>query len=377
MLKCRKIGKIVKLGKRGIGSMGLSTTLSTEQMSKKHQTWTKKEITYLKKNFGKMPISKIAADLDKSYSATHYQLKKMGLTSPKKKITEQDHAFILNHWLTDSVQEIATHLQTTPAVIYRHAKLLGLEVEKPTRFWTVEEEAYLVEHWEAKSVSQFAHYFDRSEACVRKKAESFGLKRYKTPRRDWSKEDLKYLKKSWGKEDVFELAKVLDRTPEAIRKKAAQLNLKRLRRAKDLKPWTPEEESFLIEHWHSHTIDYLTRNLKKSKNGVYSKAHRLKLGPKFDYGYTAKEAAILLGYADGSTVVRWIDKGWLKAGRTKILKNDHYCISDNQLKTFMKAHQNLWSFETIKFDFFHDSNASWIAEKRKADRQKWLDSLGA
>ena len=349
---------------------------STDIMVNSRQDWTLEEITYLKNNVGTLSVSEMAKTLGRPYRSTYYQLEKNGISPGRRGLTDADQTFLLTHWGTLSIQELAAALNVSKTAIYRRAKTLGLQVNHPTRFWTEEEEAYLIANWKTKSLPELQKHFNRTESCIRKKAHSFGLRKLNTSsRRTWSNEDLIYLKNHWGKDDVFDIAKRLDRSPGSIRKKAGVMKLKRLRRAKDLKPWTPEEEAFLIEHWHSHSIGYLTRNLKKSTHGVYSKAHRLKLGPKFDDGYTASEVSRMLGYSCGSSAVRWIEKGWLKAKRSKILKNGNYCISENQIKTFMRLHPELWSFETLTFDPFYDSNAPWVHEKRKADRQKFLNSL--
>lgn len=347
------------------------TTVTTRQ------AWTPEEIGYLKQNFGSLSIPTMAKALNRSYSTTHRQLEKMGLKRGKKVFGPEDHDFILKNWGRLSTQEIADHLNASKSVIYVQARNLGLNTTHSSRFWTEEEEAYLIKHWHNKSLPELQKHFNRSEACIRKKANNFGLRKHATPRKLWTDDELTYLKKHWGKEDVFEIAKTLNRTPDAIRRQAANLKLKRLRRAKDLKPWTPEEEAFLIEHWHSHSVGYLSRNLKKSVNAIHAKANRLKLGPKFDDGYTATEVSRILGYACGGTVVQWIEKGWLKAKRSRILSNRNYCITEKQLKSFMKAHPNLWSFERLTYDPFYDSNATWVNEKRKVDRQKFLDSLDA
>lgn len=352
---------------------GLAAKPSSEPL--KRQAWTPDELNYLKENMEKCTIQQLADHLGRTYYMTHYQLKKMGYSSKRQVFTPEKQAYLKTHWNKLTPDVLATDLQTSKSVIYRQAAQLGLEVQNPTRFWTEEEETYLIHHWERQSLEHFVQHFNRSEACIRKKAQSFGLRRYKTPYREWSDEEVRYLKKHWGKVDVFDLAKQLDRTPESIRRKAGLMKLKRLRRYKDLTPWTPEQEAFLIEHWHSHSVGYVMRNLKKSRSSVYSKANRLKLGPKFDDGYTALEVAQMMGYCHGSSVVRWIEKGWLKAKRSKILQNRNYCIGETQLKTFMKAHQELWSFETLNFDPFHDSNSEWVLRKREEDRAKFLASL--
>lgn len=360
--------------------MNQETALTTGGQSKKskatRKTWTAEEIAYLKTNFGTQTILEMAEALGCTYSATRHQLKKMGLKKETHQWSLEDDAFLKANWGSLTPHELAEALNSSLSVIYRKAKRLNLKTTLQPRSWTEEEELYLIQHWKKKGCRHFAQKFNRPLDSIYQKANGLGLKKAERGRA-WSESDEAFLKKNWMTLDVFELAKVLDRTPEAIRRRAALLNLERLRDPKKIQPWSEEEVAFLIEHWHTNSVAFICRKLKKSESGVRLKANRLKLGPKFDSGYTAKEVSRMLGYSCGSTTVRWIEKGWLKARRNKLLQNNQYCIGEKELKSFMKNHPELWSFETITFDPFYDSNATWVNQKRVSDRQKFLESLDA
>lgn len=336
--------------------------------------WTEEEILYLKEHASHLSVTEMAKTLNRSYRSTYYQLEKRGWLVPRRFLSDKDRDFISKNWRKLSINELCESLNLSRSVIYREARLLGLELTRPLHFWTEEEEAYLVQNWKQKSLAELAKKLNRTPGCVRQKAHNFGLRRRgNEPRRIWTAEDESYLRLHWGKSPISELSEHLRRTPAAIRIKASHLKLERLREASELEPWSAEDEAFLVENWQSQSIDQLMKQFNKSAPAIYAKAYRLKLGAKIDDGYSASEVARILGVYSSKTVIYWIEKGWITGKRSRLFNNHNYCITETQLKNFMRQHPHRWSFENLTYDPFYDSNAKWVREKRQADRQAFLE----
>ena len=343
-------------------------------MVKNNRLWTLEEENYLKINYGRLSVEELAESLNRTKASIHAKAAKLNLTTSFISLCEVDIAFLKANWEKLSAKELAKHFNLSVESIYRYAKLLNLSANRAERHWTVEEEAYLIKYWNKKKRYELEKIFNCRGECLRRKAKMLGIYQESSRNRRWTDEETHFLQSNWEKLDVFELAKELDRRPESIRTKARELKLKRLRPEKDLVSWTAEEEAFLVENWDTRSQKYLMRHLNKSYAAIASKANRLNLGPKLDNGYTALEVSRMLGFHK-SKVIDLINEGKLKAKYSKNSSRRKYNITEKQLKSFMKAHPDLWSFETINFDPFHDTNGKWITEKRKNDHEKHLAGL--
>lgn len=156
--------------------------------------------------------------------------------------------------------------------------------------------------------------------------------------RAWEPWEDEFMITNYGKLSRQEIAKKLNRTVPAINNRAKKLDL----RTKKPSDWTEEEISFMCANWRNMSIKNIAKRLGRSFHAVEVKATRLQLGPQIDpQKWTAQEICYLLRI-DHWTVLRWIEKGLLKAKIAPTMGQKIYQISTSELLRFLKENPERW-----------------------------------
>lgn len=134
------------------------------------------------------------------------------------------------------------------------------------------------------------------------------------------------------------------------------------------KKWTKEEREYLKENWGSIKVDTIAKTLKRSKKAIENQAYYLGLGTQMKW-YSPREIADILG-VHLSTIKRHMDEGKLESVRDKT-KNKRRMSSEQQIRTFMKKHQDLWDTRKVTINLY-TNEVKWYKEKMERDKQRPL-----
>ena len=137
------------------------------------------------------------------------------------------------------------------------------------------------------------------------------------------------------------------------------------------KKWSKKEISYLDENWGKKTLSKISKSLKRSKNGVFIKAKRLKLGAstRADEYLTANQASLMLGIKDSNIVLRWIKiKNLPSQKRTMLFEKQFWMIKHEELIDWLEKNQD--KFDSRKIELYAlGSEPEWLQEKRKEDKK--------
>lgn len=101
--------------------------------------------------------------------------------------------------------------------------------------------------------------------------------------------------------------------------------------------WTEEEERYLESHLHRQKIGIIAKHLGRTETAVKLKAKRLGVNKKGE-GYTARGLGLGLG-CDSHKIIKWVEKGWLKAARRGTdCVFDYWLFLDQDIRDFLIAH---------------------------------------
>lgn len=134
------------------------------------------------------------------------------------------------------------------------------------------------------------------------------------------------------------------------------------------KKWTKEEREYLKENWGSIKVDTIAKTLKRSKKAIGNQAYYLGLGTQMKW-YSPREIADILG-VHLSTIKRYMNEGKLESVRDKT-KNKRRMSSEQQIRTFMKKHQDLWDTRKVTINLY-TNEVKWYKEKMERDKQRPL-----
>lgn len=134
-------------------------------------------------------------------------------------------------------------------------------------------------------------------------------------------------------ETIAQLSRALGVPHYTIKRWAQVLGLARTKE----KPWSESEVAYLEAHFHRLHVSTLARKLGRTVTAVALKAKRLGIR-KCGEGYTVRSLALALG-VDDHKVVRWINRGLLRASRRQTDREcDPYLITETAVRDFIARH---------------------------------------
>ena len=137
---------------------------------------------------------------------------------------------------------------------------------------------------------------------------------------------------------------------------------------RQFKKWTDEERSYLSNKWGSVKISSLCKELGRTQKAIEDQAWSMGLGTQMRW-YSSSEIANMLGLGL-CTVKRYMDSGKMPHLRDKT-KSKRRMASDEQIKQFMRNHQDLWDTRKVTINLY-ENNPTWYKEKIERDKLKPL-----
>lgn len=138
----------------------------------------------------------------------------------------------------------------------------------------------------------------------------------------------------------------------------------------DRRDWTKKEESFVSWHAGYRTVNWMSKQLKRSLSSVVLKLKRMKISRRIRKGYTMRDLELCFGIDH-----RGIEK-WVRAGQLKIRKRhtkrplDIWWVEDAQILAFIQAHPMAFRLDKVDQQWFMDliTNGGLIRKALKAER---------
>ena len=243
--------------------------------------FTEKELKYIKKNWGVVPITDMARKLGVSRIMIDNQAKKMNLpklgNNPYKKWTKKkiDKLKVLAEEMT--ITELANYFKTTNEAIITVAHKNNIKLINNRIHWTEEDNNILREYASMYSLQEISEKMNRSSSSIRVQARRLKiniLSNEEYQNSIWTEENTKELRKlvEEGKY-LLEITKIMNKKDLTIIKKAKELGLTIKR--ENQRKWTKEEQEELIELSKTKKISELVKILDRTSSSIKDQARRL------------------------------------------------------------------------------------------------------
>lgn len=201
----------------------------------------------------------------------------------RQRWTAEEDEYLRASFGTAPSSEIARHLgRTRSAVAQRALKVLLLPrkgVRPSGAKWEPGSDAFLQSNYGGIHTKEIAATLHRTVSAVHSRAHILHLTRrtIRGPRRPWSVEDERYVLEIYGKVSRAELEKQLNRTPAAISARASRprWGLAAPRRSRN--DWSPMEDAVLRSGYGKTPIQSISHALGRTMCSIYSRAHKLGL----------------------------------------------------------------------------------------------------
>lgn len=232
-----------------------------------------------------------------------------------------------------------------------HASLAPVTVERKRYFWTTREIALLKEHYPSVGVSGCLPILPgREVGAIYQKAAGLGIPAPRTPdrpRHRWTTTDhidaaiQRVYETKPDKNAVNQLARAVMRPRWWVSKRASTLGFVAPRFKEP--PWSEAEKEILHANAYKGPSAIrralARRGFKRSETAIIVQRKRLGCFTEDPNHYTATGLAGLFG-VDAKTVTRWIEKGWLSAGRrgterTPLQGGDQWWIHRRDVRAFV------------------------------------------
>ena len=243
--------------------------------------FTEKELKYIRKNWGVVPITDMARKLGVSRIMIDNQAKKMNLpklgNNPYKKWTKKkiDKLKVLAEEMT--ITELANYFKTTNDAIITVAHKNNIKLIDNKIHWTEEDNNILREYASMYSLQEISEKMNRSSSSIRVQARRLNiniLSNEEYQNSIWTEENTKELRNlvEEGKY-LLEITKIMNKKDLTIIKKAKELGLTIKR--ENQKKWTREEQEELIELSKTKKISELVKILDRTSSSIKDQARRL------------------------------------------------------------------------------------------------------
>ena len=262
--------------------------------------YTKEELNYIKTNWGVIPVSEMARQLNVSRIMVENQARQMNLpklgNNPYRKWTESKVDKLRTLAKKKTITQLAEYFKTTNTAIITVAHKNNIELIDDKVHWTEEDNKLLREFAKTCDLGEIATLMDRTTSSVRLQALRLGIAILPNKEHEestWTEENTDDLIKLINEDkSLLEIAKVMHKKDQTILKKAEELSLEI--KKESYKPWTIEEQNKLIELSKTKKISELVDEFGRTSVSIKSQAKKLGIAIINDRrNWTPEEYAIL------------------------------------------------------------------------------------
>jgi len=194
--------------------------------------WKEFDINYLRRNYPNKSVESIARSLKRSSASILGKVYQLKIYVPKPKRWSEDELNMLRKlWINKrySIDEVAAKLNKTRQATHYQAWKMGLRRPQVWRFWKKEETAYLRRNYKVKTYREIAEHLGISTPAVFKKAIRIGLKLREAPR-PWTEAEDEFIRQNYRKIPTKEIAQKLNRATDSIINRAGPLGISKGKR---------------------------------------------------------------------------------------------------------------------------------------------------
>jgi len=144
--------------------------------------WSQFELNYILKNYSNKPSDSIARSLKRTVASVDNKARQLDIYVPKpKKWSPQQIEMLKQLWPDKkySIDDVAAKLNKTRPATHYQAWKMGLRRPQVWKFWTKEEVKYLKKNYKKKTYVQIAKELDRSLDAIINRAGPLGISRKK------------------------------------------------------------------------------------------------------------------------------------------------------------------------------------------------------
>jgi len=247
--------------------------------------WTKKEVEFLKKNYGKMSNKEIAKRLNRSYGSIQPKAKELGLKF--EYWTKRQINLLRELYPNESNKKISKIIKKNLSAINHMAKRLGLKKDKKAlskiyregKGWTEYKVKYLIENYPRGNTKEIAKRLKKKVGAIIAMAGYLGIKKIKEPKWKWTEEEIEYFRKNYTKRTNSEWAKFFNKPRSNIQVMAKKLGLKK----PSNKKMTEDKIEILKKYYANTSNKKLSEMMKVSISIIQKWAVRLKLKKSEEY----------------------------------------------------------------------------------------------
>lgn len=272
------------------------------------------------------------------------KLQSLGIfVSTKYRFTEEDIAYLREHYPKDDIQEIMKHFpKSTKQSIHSICSRYNIQSKQREECkWTKNELEIIEKYYYSKSLEEIYNMIGgrhTMDAIQSKALKFFGYSKS----RDWTEDEDKIMIQYYSKEPVDSILKRLpNRTRNSVINRARILNLTSY--IKVLTNWTEEETQYLIENWLDKSDKQLAKEIGKSQKSIKSKRYYLGLSRTANHYNKAT-------YENLNKFLRGNSQDW----KNKSMLNCNYQCVLSGSKDFAIHH--LYSFSRIVNEIIKENN---------------------
>lgn len=237
--------------------------------------WTRKELLFLERNYGKLTAAAIARRLNRTEQSVRGKLNIAGLTGTGgQPWTDGEIAYLRKQYGTAPVAELATELGRTPEAVELKAGRLGLR--RTLHKLTKDEKEWIVQNLGKMSYESIARKYGVSPQRIQRIAHANGY-RPRPYMREWTDHDVEYLRRHYGTKSRKEIAVALGRSVATVQMKACKLGLTNAEEHGNHRRWRTHEEEILRELYSKKSQQEIAAMLNRTVRSVSGKLQMMGL----------------------------------------------------------------------------------------------------
>ena len=243
--------------------------------------YTKEELNFIKSNWGIIPISEMARQLNVSRIMIENQAKQLNLpklgNNPYRKWKKNKIEKLKTLAKDKTISELAKYFKTTNEAIITVAHKNNIELIDNKIHWTKEDNNLLREYSKTCDLGEIATLMNRTTSAIRLQALRLGINIIPNKEHEesiWTEENTEELIRLINEDKtLLEIAKIMHKKDQTVLKKAKELSLKIKKEAH--KPWTIEEQNRLIELSKTKKLSELVSEFERTSASIRYQARKL------------------------------------------------------------------------------------------------------
>lgn len=139
------------------------------------------------------------------------------------------------------------------------------------------------------------------------------------------------------------------------------------------RPWTIDEEDYLMEHWGRKSVPNMAQNLGRSENAIVVRAKKLGLGAFLKSGDMITFYELVNAFGRSESSYFWMREKWARHDfpfhRKKVINNSFLMVNIDEFWGWAEKHQDILDFSDFE-EYSLGEEPVWVKQKRSMDCRK-------